>query len=173
MDLLVAAADHLVRELGHPDVHFAIVGFGSALEEVKADVARRGLDGRFTFHGALYGDALIEVPRSVDIGVAPDPKNAMNDISTMNKVMEYMALAKPVVQFDLTEGRASAGEASLYARPNDPRDFAAQIARLADDPALRERLGRIGEERVRAGLGWEHSAPRLLEAYERVFSRVG
>lgn len=173
MDLLVAAADYLVRELGETDVHFAIVGFGSALEDVKADVARRGLDARFTFHGALYGDALLEVLRSVDIGVAPDPKNAMNDISTMNKVMEYMALGKPVVQFDLTEGRASAGEASLYARPNDPRDFASQIARLAGDPGLRERLGLVGEERVRAGLGWEHSAPRLLAAYDRLFARAG
>ena len=172
MDLLVAAVDHLVHRLGHGDLHVAIVGFGSGLEEMRADVARRGLGDRFTFHGALYGPAMLAVLNSADIGVAPDPKNPMNDISTMNKVMEYMALRKPVVQFDLTEGRASAEAASLYARANDPEDFARQIARLIEDPALRERMGRTGEARVREALGWEHSAPRLLAAYERIFGRI-
>ena len=172
MDLLVEAADHLVRDLGHADVHFAIVGFGSHLDEVRADVARRGLGDRFTFHGALFGPEMLEVLNSVDIGVSPDPKNPMNDISTMNKVMEYMALGKPVVQFDLTEGRASAGKASLYATPNDPRDLAACIARLIEDPALAARMGEAGAARVRDALGWHHSAPHLLAAYERVFARA-
>lgn len=172
MDLLVAAVDHLVHRLGHADLHVAIVGFGSGLEDMKADVARRGLGDRFAFHGALYGDAMVAVLNSADIGVAPDPKNPMNDISTMNKVMEYMALRKPVVQFDLSEGRASAGEASLYAQANDPEDFARQIACLIEDPALRDRMGRIGEARVREALSWEHSAPRLLAAYDRVFARA-
>lgn len=173
MDLLVAAVDHLVRGLGHADVHVAIVGFGSGLDDMKADVARRALGDRFTFHGALYGEAMVAVLNSADIGVAPDPRNPMNDISTMNKVMEYMALRKPVVQFDLTEGRASAGEASLYAQANDAQDFARQIARLIENPELRDRMGRIGEARVRDALSWEHSAPCLLAAYERVFARAG
>ncbi|TNC74803.1 glycosyltransferase family 4 protein [Rubellimicrobium roseum] len=173
MDLLVAAADHLVNRMGKADVHFAIVGFGSGLDDMKADVARRGLDDRFTFHGALYAEALVEVLNSIDIGVAPDPKNPMNDICTMNKVIEYMALGKPLVQFDLTEGRASAGEASLYARANDPEDFAAKLAELIDDPALRERLGRTGLARVREGMGWQHSAPRLLAAYDRIYGTLG
>ncbi|MBP1804938.1 glycosyltransferase family 4 protein [Rubellimicrobium aerolatum] len=173
MDLLVAAADHLVNGLGRSDVHFAIVGFGSGLDEMKADVARRELTDKFTFHGPLYGEALVEVLNSIDIGVAPDPRNAMNDICTMNKVIEYMALGKPVVQFDLTEGRASAGEASLYARANEPEDFADKIAVLMDDPDLRERLGQIGLDRVRGGLSWSHSAPRLLAAYDRIYRTLG
>ena len=171
MDLLVAAADHLIRDLGHGDVHFAIVGFGPHLPEVRRDVTARGLDAHFTFHGALYGDDLLAVLNSIDIGVSPDPKNAMNDISTMNKVMEYMTLEKPVVQFDLTEGRASAGEASLYARANDPHDFARQMARLIGDPATAAQMGRLGRERVADRLSWAHSVPHLLAAYDRVFAR--
>jgi glycosyltransferase involved in cell wall biosynthesis len=170
MDLLVAAVDRLVRDFGHADLQVAIVGFGSALGDMKADVARRGLEDRFTFHGALFGEDLVRVLNSIDIGVAPDPRNAMNDVSTMNKVMEYMALGKPVVQFDLREGRASAGEASLYARPNDPAEFADRIAELATDPGRREAMGRIGLARVRDGLGWEHSAPHLLAAYDRIYA---
>jgi glycosyltransferase involved in cell wall biosynthesis len=103
--------------------------------------------------------------------VAPDPKNAMNDISTMNKVMEYMTLQKPLVQFDLTEGRASAGDASLYAGENDPEAFARRIAELIDDSDLRAQLGHKGRTRVVEALSWDASATHLLEAYDRVFSK--
>lgn len=169
MDLLVMAVEHLVRVLGHADLHVVIVGFGPELETVKADVARRGLERFFTFTGPLYGEALLEALNAIDIGVSPDPKNAMNDISTMNKVMEYMCLGKPVVQFDLAEGRASAGEASLYARANDPVDFAEKVAELIRDPARGVEMGKIGRARVLERLSWEHSVPGLLAAYGRVF----
>lgn len=171
MDLLIAALDHLVRELGHADVHLAVVGFGPHLEAVRADVAARGLDAHVTFTGPLYGDDLLAVLNAADIGVSPDPKNPMNDISTMNKVIEYMALEKPVVQFDLTEGRASAGDAALYAAANDPADFAAKLAWLIEHPEEAARMGQAGRERVLAELSWAHSAPHLLAAYERVFAR--
>jgi glycosyltransferase involved in cell wall biosynthesis len=170
MDLLVAAADHLVRDLDRTDVHFAIVGFGPQLPEVKRDVAARGLSEYFTFSGALYGEDLLRVLNAADIGVSPDPRNAMNDISTMNKVLEFMTLEKPVVQFDLKEGRASAGTASLYAAANDPRDFAAKIAWLIDNPEQAREMGRIGRARVLENLSWDHSAPNLLAAYDRVFA---
>ena len=119
LNLLVAAADHLIRGLGRDDVHFAIVGFGPHLPAIEADVAARGLEP-FTFTGPHYGDDLLAGLNPADICVSPDAKTAMNDISTMNKVVEYMTLKKPVVQFDLNEGRASAGAAALYARDNDP-----------------------------------------------------
>lgn len=169
MDLLVEAIEILVRE--GRDLHAVIVGFGPQLPEVQRDVAARGLDERVSFTGALYGEELLRVLNSCDIGVSPDPKNAMNDISTMNKVMEYMTLEKPVVQFDLTEGRASAGEASFYAKANDPKDFAAQIGWLIDHPAEAREMGRIGRTRVFDALSWAHSAPHLLAAYERVFAK--
>lgn len=173
MDLLAAAADHLIRVLGKTDVHFVIIGFGSHLDAVKHDVTARGLADYFTFTGGLYGEPMLAVLSSIDIGVSPDPKNPMNDISTMNKVMEYMTLEKPVVQFDLTEGRLSAGEASVYARANDPLDFAVQIAALIEDPVLRARMGKLGRIRVLDHLSWAHSAPVLLAAYDRIFVKAG
>lgn len=172
MDLLVAAVAHLVNDLGHSSVHLVIVGFGPALADMQADVASRGLSSHFTFTGPLFGDQLVNVLNAIDIGVAPDPKNPMNDISTMNKVMEYMALEKPVVQFDLTEGRASADAASLYAVPNDPIDFAAKIAWLIERPDDRAHMGRLGRARVMDRLSWEHSTPALLAAYDRIFARI-
>ena len=173
MDLLVIAADHLIRNLGKSDVHFVIIGFGSHLDAVRRDVAARGLDSYFSFTGGLYGEPMLAVLNSIDIGVSPDPKNPMNDISTMNKVMEYMTLEKPVVQFDLTEGRVSAGAAAVYAKANDPLDFAHQIAALIDDPERRARMGRLGRERVLDHLSWAHSAPLLLAAYDRIFAKAG
>jgi glycosyltransferase involved in cell wall biosynthesis len=171
MDLLVLAAEHLIHKLGKSDVHFVIIGFGPQLAEVQRDVAARGLERYFTFTGALFGADMLAALNAVDIGLSPDPKNAMNDISTMNKVMEYMTLEKPVVQFDLTEGRASAAEASLYARANDPVDFADKIAALIDDPAAGHAMGKVGRARVLENLSWQHSVPHLLAAYARVFSR--
>jgi glycosyltransferase involved in cell wall biosynthesis len=173
MDLLVEAADQLIRKLGHSDVHFAIVGFGPQLAEVQRDVTARGLDPWFTFTGPLYAEELLAVLNTADIGVSPDPKNAMNDISTMNKIMEYMTLEKPSVQFDLKEGRTSAGEAALYARANDPADFAAKLAWLIEHPEEGRRMGRLGRARVLENLSWSNSAPHLLAAYDRLFARIG
>ena len=156
MDRLVMAAEHLIRKVDRRDVHFLIIGFGPTLEEMRADVKARGLDRYFTFTGALCSDEMLAALNAVDIGVSPDPKNAMNDISTMNKVMEYMTLEKPVVQFDLIEGRASAADASLYAKPNDPVDFAQKLAQLIDDLAQAQAMGKIGRRRVLKSLSWQH-----------------
>ncbi len=172
MDLLVAAAAHLIRELGFDDVHFMIVGFGPHLSEVQRDVSEHELDKYFTFTGALYGDDLLRVLNSIDIGVSPDPKNPMNNISTMNKVMEYMTLEKPVVQFDLEEGRASAANASLYASANDPEDFATQVAWLIEHREEGREMGRKGRQRVLNALSWEHSVSHLLAAYDRAFRKI-
>jgi len=173
MDLLVLAAEHLIKELGQDNVHFVIVGFGPTLDEVKEDAASRGLSDYFTFTGALYGNDLLAALNVIDIGVSPDPKNPMNDISTMNKVMEYMTLEKPVVQFDLTEGKVSAGEASLYAKANDPIDFALKIDTLIRDLQARERMGKLGRKRVMEDLSWAHTVPALLAAYDRIYEKMG
>lgn len=171
MDLLIQAAKHLTENMGRTDIHFYICGFGPELPEVQADAERNGVAQYFTFTGAVYDADLLRYLNSVDIGIAPDPKNAMNDISTMNKVMEYMTLEKPVVQFDMTEGRASAEEASLYAMNNDPVQMAEKIAELMDDPCKRAEMGKIGRKRVLEKLSWDHSVPHLLAAYDRVFSK--
>jgi glycosyltransferase involved in cell wall biosynthesis len=112
---------------------------------------------------------LLEHLNTADVCVNPDEYNAMNDKSTMNKIMEYMALGKPIVQFDMTEGRFSAQEASIYAKPNDPVDLAEKIVELLDDPNRRERMGRFGRDRVVNELAWGHEAPKLLAAYERLW----
>jgi glycosyltransferase involved in cell wall biosynthesis len=173
LDLLVAAAEHLIRTMGRDDVHFGIVGGGPALEEVRAEVTAKGLDAHFTFTGRASDDLLLDMLNTADVCVNPDRATPMNDLSTMNKIMEYMTLKKPIVQFDLKEGRASAGEASLYARHDDPLDFAEKIAVLLDDPEARARMGEIGRARIEGGLSWAHSAPVLLAAYERAFAKRG
>jgi glycosyltransferase involved in cell wall biosynthesis len=102
--------------------------------------------------------------------VNPDRANVMNDKSTMNKILEYMALSKPMVQFNLTEGRFSAAGASLYARHNDTKDFALKLCSLLDDEPLRRRMGEIGRRRVEGELAWQHQVPKLLAAYDMAFA---
>ena len=130
-----------------------------------------GLKNRVTFTGRIPDKEMIARLCSCDICVQPDPLNALNDKSTMNKAMEYMALGKPVVAFDLKETKISCGDAALYAMPNDVGDFAQKMVCLADDPALRCELGRRGRRRVERVFSWPHSAPNLLAAYEHVINQ--
>lgn len=173
LDLLLDAAEHLTGPLGRRNVHFGIVGGGPELDSIIAEAKARGLDRWFTFTGRAQDDLLLDMLNTADICVNPDRVTPMNDLSTMNKILEYMTLAKPVVQFDMKEGRHSAGEASLYARPNDARDLAARIAELLDDPERRAEMGRVGRARIEREFSWDHSVPVLLAAYQRAFEKIG
>ena len=170
IDLLLQAVSELVRR-GRRDIHFCLAGGGPALEGLKRECAELGLEPFVSFAGRLPDADLFEMLSTADVCVNPDRVNAMNDKSTMNKVVEYMALGKPIVQFDVTEGRISAGKASLYAQPNDPIDFADKIECLLSSLEERERMGEIGRARVERDLAWSHQVPNLVEAYHRLISR--
>jgi glycosyltransferase involved in cell wall biosynthesis len=131
-----------------------------------------GIADYVTFTGRVPDDELLAMLNSADVCVNPDTANEMNDKSTMNKIMEYMALGKPIVQFDLAEGRYSAQRASLYAKRNDALDLAAKIVELLDDPDRRSEMGECGRRRVESELEWRHEAPKLLAAYEALWPAV-
>ncbi|MDF8334978.1 glycosyltransferase family 4 protein [Novosphingobium cyanobacteriorum] len=169
IDLLVDAADHIVHKLCRRDIQFCLVGGGPSLQSLKDLVAGRGLADYITFTGRAADQILFEVLSTMDVGVNPDRVNAMNDKSTMNKIMEYMALGKPMVQFDVTEGRFSAQDASLYARANDPVDLADKLIELLEDPERRTAMGEYGRRRVENELSWAHQIDHLIAAYRRVF----
>jgi glycosyltransferase involved in cell wall biosynthesis len=167
---LLEAARRIVREMGREDVQFTLVGGGPALADMRRRTRELGLDSHVEFLGRVPDDTLLQVLNTADVCVNCDEVNPMNDKSTMNKIMEYMALGKPIVQFELTEGRFSAREASAYARPNDARDLAEQIVALLDDPERRERMGRFGRDRVERQLAWQYEVPKLIAAYEALFA---
>ncbi|MEH2533500.1 glycosyltransferase involved in cell wall biosynthesis [Bradyrhizobium sp. AZCC 1588] len=169
IDLLLESIKH-IRKRGRDDVQFVIVGSGPALEEAKKLAMTFELDELVTFTGRVDDETLFTILSTADVCVDPDRPNAMNDKSTMNKTMEYMAIGKPIVQFDLTEGRVSAGEASLYVQNTDTAEFGDKILELLDDPARRDRMGAFGQKRIHDELAWEHETANLLSAYERVFS---
>ena len=127
---------------------------------------RLGLREFVDLPGRVSNEFLFTALQTMDLGVACDPVNAYNDHCTMNKTLEYMAFGKPQVMFATTEGRASAAEAAVYVEENSPVKLAEAIASLLDDPAARQRMGRIGAERVRTQLNWERSVEQLLRAYE-------
>jgi glycosyltransferase involved in cell wall biosynthesis len=170
IDLLLEAAREIVFERGR-DVQFVLVGGGPALAGLKAQAAAMGLEDHVTFTGRAPDAVLFEVLSTADICVNPDRVNPMNDKSTMNKILEYMAFGKPIVQFEVTEGRRSAGEASLYAAPNDTSDFAAKVTALLDDPDRRAEMGRIGRARVETELSWDHQVEALVAAHARAAER--
>jgi len=166
LDYLLRALHQLLTVLERSDFHCVIIGKGSALADLKAQASGLGLDPYVWFTGFIPFADVLRYLSTIDIGVDPDPSNCFNDRCTMIKMMEYMTLRKPIVAFDLPEHRVTAGEAALYARPNDELDFARQLAVLMDDPERRRRMGEVGRERIETELAWPHQAKSLLNAYE-------
>lgn len=167
LDILLDVASHL-RRIGRDDVHFTCVGGGPDLQRLRQKVREMGLDNAVNFTGRIPDGQLLEILSTADVCVNPDTPCEMNNMSTMIKIMEYMALGKPIVQFDLKEGRISASEASLYADSRCPvEDFAAKILWLLDNPEARKRMGEFGCKRVEEDLAWEYSVNSLLAAYAR------
>lgn len=167
LDYLIDAARVIISDWGRDDIQFVLVGAGPELPRLRERVWALGISDQVTFTGRLPDADLGTVLATADVCVNPDEANRMNDISTMNKIMEYMALAKPIVQFDLHEGRVSAGDASLYAVPNDATSLAKNVIQLIDDPAARAQMGQAGRQRLATVISWDLQVPQLLAAYQR------
>jgi len=168
IDLLLESARYIISKRG--DIQFAIIGDGTSLAKMRRLAAEMQLDAFVDFYGRVSDEILIAILNTADICVNPDKPTEMNNLSTMNKIMEYMALKKPVVQYDLKEGRFTAQEASLYATCGDPKDFAEKIIQLADDPDLRKKMGDFGYKRVISELSWDFEKEKLIKFYERIFN---
>src|SRR5208283_2390300 len=173
LDILLEVALYLKNQ-GRRDVHFTCVGGGPGLAGLRKMVEEKNLVDVIDFTGRVTDEQLLEILSTADVCVNPDKPCEMNDISTMIKIMEYMALGKPIVQFDLREGRFSAQEAALYADTrNQAPDFAAKILWLLDHAEERKRRGEFGRRRVEQELAWQYSVENLLAAYQRAFSKRG
>jgi glycosyltransferase involved in cell wall biosynthesis len=166
IDLLLESVKYIISD--RKDIQFAIVGGGSDLEKIKQLSSDYGLNDYVDFYGRVPDDLMIAILNSADVCVNPDKPTEMNNLSTMNKIMEYMALKKPVVQYDLKEGRFSAQEASLYAICGDTIDFAKKIIQLVDDPELRTKMGNYAYNRVLKELSWDYEKEKLIRFYTRI-----
>lgn len=165
IDYLLESIRHIVYDQKRQDIHFMLIGSGPMLKEMKHLALQLKVDEYVEFTGRISDEELLARLSSCDICVNPDKKMPYNDKSTMNKIMEYMAMGKPIVQFDLMEGRYSAGEASVYAKGNDSLDFADKILELLADPERRAKMGAIGMQRMKEKLEWRYQIPTLLKAY--------
>jgi glycosyltransferase involved in cell wall biosynthesis len=171
LDLLLDAAQLIVTRYGRQDITFALAGSGPEAARLQARSVAMGLFEYVHFLGRVPDADLVRLLSTADVCVNPDEVNPMNEMSTMNKVVEYMALGRPIIQFDTREGRISAGSSSLYAAPNDPASLAEAICRLLDDPQLRVEMGERGRQRFQEKLAWSRQVPNLLAAYDRALSR--
>ena len=169
LQYLIEAADIMVNRWNRQDVQFVCVGGGTELENTVRLARELQVSDYFTFTGRIPDADMLEALNSVDLCVNPDEYNEMNDKSTMNKIMEYMALGKPIVQFDLTEGRYTAQAASAYAKRNDSEDLAEKIISLLDAPERRKRMGEFGRNRVEKELEWTYEKSRYLDVYRKCF----
>ena len=172
IEYLLEAAKYIKESKGRNDIFYGIVGGGPHLEALKQKCKEMKIDDIFEFTGRVSDEVMLDYLNTADVCVNPDEYNEMNDKSTMNKILEYMALGKPIVQFDLTEGKYSAQKASLYAKPNDSKDLAEKIIFLLDNEEKRVEMGQYGMNRIKNELSWEHTSKELLRGYDSLFSSI-
>jgi glycosyltransferase involved in cell wall biosynthesis len=168
VDIVVRAADIVVHKLGREDIAFTLIGSGDCFNDLVALRDQLNLAGHVEFTGRAPDELVARILSTADVGLSPDPKNPLNDVSTMNKTMEYMAFELPVVAFDLRETRVSAGEAAVYVQPNDEYAYAEAIVTLMDHDPTRARLGKLGRARVEQELAWDHQKRAYLDVYRRL-----
>jgi glycosyltransferase involved in cell wall biosynthesis len=171
VDGLLRAIDYYVHILGRQDCHFALLGFGDCLRDLRRQATDLDLDAWVTFTGRVEQEEISRWLSSSDLGVTPDPMCDFNDKSTMNKTLEYMAHELPLVAYNLTETRRSAGEAALYVEENEDKAFGDAIAQLLDAPSRRQEMGRIGRQRVESMLSWQLQVPVYVGVFDAVLGR--
>jgi glycosyltransferase involved in cell wall biosynthesis len=172
VDIVVRAAHVVVHQLHRDDIAFTLIGKGDCFDELVALRDQLDLAGHVEFTGRAPDSLVAEIMSTADVGLSPDPKNPLNDVSTMNKTMEYMAFELPVVAFDLRETRISAGDAAVYVPPNGVDDYAKAIVELMDDEARRAKLGKTGRVRVEQELAWSYQRRAYLDVYRRLLGDV-
>ena len=172
VDHLLRALSHLVRDLKRTDFFCVLIGDGDSRQALEAEAAALGLTDHVLFTGFIPDQDLMRYLSTTDICLDPNPSSPLNDVSTWIKVMEYMALGKPIISFDLKETRTSAADAALYVTPNNEAEFAADIAQLIDSPAKRRAMGEYGKMRVQSELGWHVTSLNLVKAYKHMFAVV-
>lgn len=149
------------------------MGFGDAEAGLRALAHELGLNEFVRFTGWAELDLIRGTLSTSDVCVDTMPKTPYSDAATMNKILEYMSVGRPIAAFDLVESRVSAGEAAVFARPDDVRDLADHILALLADPERRASMGRFGRERIENELAWEHQKRYLLAAYDELAARKG
>jgi len=168
VDYLLRAIDHVVHTFNYHDCHFALIGSGDMYPDLVKLAHQLKLDDFVEFTGRIPDADLLRYFSTADIALAPDPLNPLNDVSTMNKIIEYMAVGLPIVSFDLKESRYSAQDAAVYIPNNDERAFAKAIIDLLNNPEQRTRMSEIGCKRFLECLSWEHSKQKLVEFYDKL-----
>ena len=172
VDQAVRAAAHVVHELGRKDVSFTFMGSGDSHSDLVALRDQLGLQDYVELPGRVPDETVLGVLSTADIGLSPDPKNPLNDVSTMNKTLEYMAFELPVVAFDLKETKVSAAEAAVYVPSGDIAAYSRVIVELLDDSATREQMGKIGRRRIEQELGWRYQREAYVEVYDSLLQQT-
>jgi glycosyltransferase involved in cell wall biosynthesis len=165
VDLVLDVMEHLVHKRGRDDVRATLLGFGDCLEDLRRRCTELDLDDCVTFTGRADRSMIADHLSVADVGVSPDLKTPLNDVSTMNKTMEYMAYALPSVSFDLVETRVSGSDSVIYVPSGDVEGFADAVEQLLDDPELRLSMAKRARARVARELDWRPQA----RAYVGVF----
>jgi glycosyltransferase involved in cell wall biosynthesis len=157
--MLVEAFARFVQ--GHPASRLVLAGSGPLRERVEQQAAGLGIADKLLVLGEVpYGD----LPA---IYAAADVKVISSDYESFCfAAIEAMSTGLPVLTTDCAwVPRLVEDGAGMVVPVGDAEAFAAALARLADNPALRQRMGATGRQQVLDRHTWPASAGKLMELY--------
>ena len=166
--------DHLLKAIRRykndftDDTEFIFVGGGPDQQRLRALSTQMGLDDVAYFTGRISDEELWRYLSTADVCVDPDPKTEWSNLSTMNKIIEYMSFGKPIVAFDLLENRRSALDAALYVQNNNTDEYSKEIRFLLENMDVRRKMSKFARERFENELCWENSAKVLVQTYDSI-----
>jgi glycosyltransferase involved in cell wall biosynthesis len=172
VDIVIRVAAKIVKESQRDDVGFILIGSGDCFDDLVVLRDQFGLGDSVQFLGRVTDDVVARVLSTADVGLSPDPRNPLNDLSTMNKTMEYMAFSLPTVAFDLRETRVSAGNSAVYVDPNDVDSYAKAVIDLLEDYPRRQEMGKFGRVRIEKELAWVHQRDAYVAVYDRLLAQT-
>jgi glycosyltransferase involved in cell wall biosynthesis len=167
---IIYSADYLINTKSYKDIFYILIGYGDEYENIKALISELELSDYFSMPGRISDEDVLTILSAADVCLAPDPKNGLNEFHTMNKIMDYMRMGKPIVSFDLLESKYSAESAAIYVKNNKFADFGDAIIYILENPEVALKMGTAGIERVNKFLKWEISKKELINAYNQLFS---
>ena len=170
IDILLQAVKLLITKFDRVGLQLDLIGDGPERRHLESLSSELGLAQNVTFHGRVSDGELQKIVLEADVAVNPDRPSKMNDLSSMNKIVEYMALGRPIVQFACVEGEKTALEASVNVRGSDPDSLAQELSDLLLNETQRHHMSSYGLKRFKEILAWDHQESILIAAYRSAAS---
>jgi len=171
VSILLKAFSNLVKDQSATEIELILIGDGPERKALEAEAVQLGIREQVNFLGYIADEnSLCEKLLACQLAVCPDMPNEMNQMASMNKITEYLALGLPIVLFDLRENVRTVDECSIIVKEPNPVALAEGMRSLLYNHDLRNTLSERSRQRFVQYLSWDRQEHKFISAYENLFS---